>query len=180
MYRYHIKRIIVFLIICGYSCSEEQTGEPPLLSVPPVNLANVDSIIAFGEDLTDQSKNPAFEYILNNSSEVVYACSSGKVGEILQNEGFSDVEIHIKPTSVSEWTLIYDHVKEVMVSKGQFVEAGTILGLVGEGNRTELQLNQFESAMTVAHCPFHYAMESFMEEHLIYSENWCLADTIKP
>lgn len=111
---------------------------------------------------------------------MVYACSSGKVGEFLQNEGFSDVEIHIQPTSVSEWTLIYDHVIEVMVSNGQFVMAGTILGYVGEGNRTELQLNQYEGTKTIVHCPFRYAMESFMEEYLIYSENWCLADTIKP
>lgn len=153
---------------------------PPILSVVPIDLSKITHVIAFGEDLSVTQKNPAFEYVVDNASENVISCMDGYINNIIENTSFSDVEIHIKPSQNSEWIIIYDHVKNVVLTKDDFVNAGDILGLVGEGNRVELQINQGDGASAISHCPFNYATTKFISQHLVVLDTWCYFDTVLP
>lgn len=103
------------------------------------------------------------------------------VKAIVLNEGEpSDYEIHIQPTTTSQWLIIYDHVLEVAILEGNNVMQGDILGKVGLGNRTELQLNKGKGEKTIAYCPLNYGSDAFLEEHLNFMTNWCIEETVIP
>ena len=177
--------ISVLTALLGAFFSSCESGEspdpsPPILSIVPVAIDQTVAIIPFGEDLTPNQKNPAFEYILNSDTIEVIASANGVVTKILNNQGVADFEIHIKPTQSSKWTLIYDHVLEVTVVEGETIEAGDILGKVGVGNRTELQLNSGSGEATLSNCPMDFGTESFVNLHFDYFETWCLTTTVIP
>ena len=164
------------------SCESGQSigPNPPSLSIAPVAIDQTVAIIPFGQDLTPSQKNPAFEYILSNEDAEVVACAKGVVTKIIDNQGIADLEVHIKPIQNSEWIVIYDHVLEVTVMEGESIEAGYVLGKVGVGNRTELQVNRGEGPATLAYCPLDYGTESFVNLHFDYFETWCLTPTVIP
>ena len=169
---------LLFLGLFLISCDKNNDGQerPPTLSTALVDFNKVTHVILFGEDLTATQKNPAFEYIVDNANEEVISCSNGFVEKIIRNTAFSDYEIHIRPSSRSEWIIIYDHVKDINLSEGDNVEPGTLLGIIGEGNRVELQVNQ----NNMAHCPLNFGTTAFVQEHLHFTEDWCLEDTVIP
>ncbi len=171
---------VLVLILTSCEKGEELDRTPPVLSTAPIATEQILSIIPFGEDLTPNQKNPAFEYIVSNADVSVITSLSGTVDKILNNSEFEDKEIRIKPTSNSNWTIFYDHVKDLAISEGDFLEVGDVMGTVGEGNRVELQLNEGDGSETISHCPFNFASEEFINAHLIFSENWCLTDTVLP
>lgn len=170
-----------FTILTLFSCNNDDVNnEPPLLSVPPVALSEVHSTIAFGEALSASKKSPAIEYITNSNNVNVRSASLGKVEKIIMNDGVLDYEIHIRPISGSEWLIIYDHVLDVTISKGDNVQQGAILGKVGVGNRTELQVNKGNGGDAISYCPLNYGTKAFIDEHLAFMDNWCLKETIVP
>lgn len=166
------------LAFIQFSCDKNDGVDdmPPVLSITPIDINSVAHVIPFGEDLSAAQKNPAFEYIVDNANEEVKSCSSGYVDKIIENDGFSDFEIHIKPSSGSEWIIIYDHVKNISLLKGDKVEPETLLGIVGDGNRTELQINKNE----LAYCPLQFRTNEFIQLHNTVSDNWCLLETVVP
>ncbi len=175
--------VIFFLILITFSCKkkDEQPDEtPPVLSVTPVDISAVQSIISFGSDLTPLQKNPAFEYILNNSSVQVRSVCKGYVEKILSNDNFPDYEVWIKMSSNSAWTIIYDHVLNLNISNGDEVNPGDILGIVGTGNRTELQINKIINNKELSYCPFDFGTSEFIQQHKSFTENWCLTETVIP
>lgn len=173
--------LLTGLSVLSISCNKNDIDtSSPQLNVIPVDFSKLESSIAFGQDLSADQKSPAFEYILDNANEEVISCTDGYIDQILDNDGFSDVEIHIKPSLNSEWTIIYDHVKNISFSQGDFIEAGTSLGKVGDGNRTELQLNQGNGKHAIAHCPLDFSTTAFTNAHLNFKEEWCLTKTVTP
>jgi hypothetical protein len=176
--------VVLILVLITYACkkSDEKPDEThPVLSVTPVDISSVTSIIAFGADLTPQQKNPAFEYMVNNSDVQVRAVCKGYIEDIRLNDNVPDYEVWIKMSSNSIYRIIYDHVLNLNVSINDKVNAGDILGTVGTGNRTELQINKISNNNEeLSYCPFDFGTADFIQQHKTFTENWCLTDTVVP
>ncbi|MCX6334753.1 MAG: hypothetical protein NT092_10705 [Bacteroidia bacterium] len=183
-YKYQIvpEILIILLIASGCKKNDEKYDEtPPVLSVLPVDISTVTSIIAFGADLTPVQKNPAFEYIVNNSTVQVRSVCKGYIEEIRLNDNFPDYEVWIKMSSNSIWTIIYDHILNLNISKNNNVIPGDILGTVGTGKRTELQINRIKkNNEELSFCPFDFGTSEFIQQHRLFTEIWCLADSVIP
>jgi hypothetical protein len=184
IHKYKKIPIILILILITSACkkTDEKADEtPPVLSVTPVDISTVTSIIAFGEALTPLQKNPAFEYRLNNSTVLVKSVCKGYIEEIRLNDNFPDYEVWIKMSSNSVWRIIYDHVLNLNIKKGDNVNPGDKLGVVGTGNRTELQINKItNNNKELSYCPFDFGTSEFIQQHKIFTETWCLTDTVIP
>ncbi|HNF10559.1 MAG TPA: hypothetical protein PLC44_03520 [Saprospiraceae bacterium] len=179
----YVAVILISSILINTSCHKDdvkQDETPPILSCTPVALSTVSSFIAFGADLSATQKNPAFEYLVNSDSVHVRISSSGKVERIFLNDNFADYEIWIMPFSNSVYRIIYDHVTGVSVKEGVILNAGEIIGTVGIGNRTELQINKVINKSELAYCPFNFGTKEFIEAHKLISTSWCLQDTVVP
>lgn len=171
----------VFMLIPSCCDKDKPLDEtPPVLSVTPVDIATVTSIIAFGADLTPSQKNPAFEYYVSNSDVQVRSVCQGEVENIMVNSNFPDYEVWIKLSGNSAWRIIYDHVLNPMISVGDEVSPGTILGTVGEGNRTELQINKISEDNELSYCPFDFGTSEFIQQHKVFTEIWCIEETVVP
>ncbi len=182
--KYTIIQIILILILINSACKKKEENfdeTPPVLSVTTVDISTVTSIIPFGADLTPTQKNPAFEYIVNNPAVQVRSVCKGYVEEIMLNNNFPDYEMWIKLSSNSTWRIIYDHVLNLNYSKGDNLNPGDIIGIVGTGNRTELQINKIgNNNEELSYCPFDFGTSEFIAQHKIFTENWCLVDTVVP
>jgi len=146
----------VVLLLSLQSCKRKDSPDetPPVLSVTPVDINTVTSMIPFGADLSNTQKNPAFEYVVNSASVEVRSSCGGYIEDIRLNDNFPDYEIWIRPSKNSVYKLIYDHVLNLTVSLGDNVAAGDILGVVGTGNRTELQINRNSADnLELSYCP---------------------------
>ncbi|HNW56898.1 MAG TPA: M23 family metallopeptidase [Bacteroidales bacterium] len=175
--------ILIFMMaVSGCKKNNDKPDEtPPVFSVTPVDISTVTSFIAFGADLSATQKNPAFEYVVNNSSVQVRSVCRGYIEDIRLNDNFPDYEIWIKTSSNSVYRLIYDHVLNLTVSKGDDVEAGEVLGVVGTGNRTELQINKIgDNNEELSYCPFDFGTSDFIRLHKDLSQTWCLTGTVVP
>jgi hypothetical protein len=83
-------------------------------------------------------------------------------------------------SSNSIWTIIYDHVLSLSISKNDNVNPGDILGIVGTGNRTELQINKIINNEEMSFCPFDFGNSEFIQQHETFTETWCMTDTVIP
>lgn len=184
LYKYQAILVIIVFILITYKCkkNDEKPDEtPPVLSVTPVDISSIISIIAFGADLSSVQKNPAFEYIVNNSSGQVRSVCKGYIEEIRLNDNFPDYEVWIRISSNSVYRIIYDHVLNLNISKDDKVNPGDNLGIVGTGSRTELQINKIgTNNEEVSYCPFDFGTSEFIQQHKIFTETWCLADIVIP
>jgi hypothetical protein len=176
--------VTILFILITFSCKKNDTKldeTPPVLSVTPVDISSVTSMIAFGADLSLVQKNPAFEYIVNNSSGEVRSVCKGYIEDIRLNDNFPDYEVWIKMSSNSAYRIIYDHVLNLNISKGDKVNPGDILGIVGTGNRTELQINKTgTNNEELSYCPFDFGTSEFIDQHKAFAETWCLTDVVTP
>ena len=170
----------VMLITSCCDKDKPQDETPPVLSVTPVDITTVSSIIAFGADLTPGQKNPAFEYYVNNSDVRVRSVCQGEVENIMLNSNFPDYEIWVKLSANSVWRIIYDHVLNLESSVGDKISPGDILGTVGEGNRTELQINKIGEDSELSYCPFDFGTSEFIQQHKAFTEIWCMEKTVVP
>lgn len=109
---------------------------------------------------------PTFEYILDEDANV-YSPIDGVVNSIEYQEGSEDYEIHINPTSDPyQMTAGLDHVLNVVVSEGQTVTAGDIIGnpgtysLDGYG-RVEIEIY----GDNYMHCPFEFFDSTLQAEY---------------
>jgi hypothetical protein len=170
-----------FLLITS-GCDKDKPPDEtdPVLSVTPVDIATVNSIIAFGADLNPGQKNPAFEYYVMHSDVQVRSVCKGEVENIMLNSNFPDYEVWVKLSSNSVWRIIYDHVLNLACSVGDEVSPGDILGTVGEGNRTELQINKISEDSELSYCPFDFGTSEFIQQHKAFTEIWCMEETVVP
>ena len=173
------KVFIVFisiLILTGCD-SDEMDTIPPVISVPPIAIDHIDTFIPFGADLTPTQKNPAIEYFTDQANVSVRSVSEGVVVDIRGNPNIDDYEIWVRPSDLSKWLIIYDHILNIEVSIGDQIAINQTIGTVGVNNRTELQINDNQN---LAYCPLQFGTDSFTQQHLNFSENWCLEETVIP
>lgn len=162
---------------------------PPVLSVPIVDLGSVVVFLPFGAQLDSGVINPTYELRTNDRSLEVHAVTAGVVtGVSARDQG--DFELHIRPSASSDYTVIYDHVRDPRVSVNATVKPGDALGLIGfwspTQGRTELQINR-RGSPDFAVCPRDLGSESFNAAHdaalaatgSSYS-SVCLAATVLP
>ena len=183
LYRYKLIPVVLIFVLIIYACNKNDKPDetPPVLSVTPVDISYVTSIIAFGADLTLTQKNPAFEYIVNSSEVNVRSVCKGYIEEIRLNDNFNDYEVWVKTSSNSIFRIIYDHVLNLNISKNNIVNPGDVLGVVGEGNRTELQINKTNGGNgDLSYCPFDFATSDFIQQHQAFTDTWCLTGTVVP
>ena len=176
-----LKYFFIFALFTSMlSCIMDDT--PPVFSVTPVEMTSVDSVYVFGEEIVPGKINPAFEYYVNSPDVQVRACSGGYVIEIFLNENFPDYEIMIKPSINSAWLIVYDHVRNLNVTEGQYVNPADVLGTVGVGERTELQINDISAGdgNDLSYCPFDFGTADFIQQHTNFTEDWCLTNTVVP
>ena len=170
----------IILVLIGVSCSDDDRlldPSPPVFSVTPVAFDQITSFIAFGEVLTPTQLNPAIEYFSDQADAQIRSASSGVVVDIRMNTNVDDLEVWIRPTPDSKWLIIYDHIIDPEVSIGDQVNVGQHLGSIGVGGRTELQINDDQN---IAHCPLAFGTSDFVQEHIDFSEEWCIAETVVP
>lgn len=104
---------------------------------------------------------PTFEYRTDVNAQV-FAAADGYVQMVSFQSDTGDYEIHTTPTETSQYTVSYDHVKNVTVSEGDTVVAGQVLGKVGTWDetmgRTELMIfGPFgEGGAAITFCPFTF------------------------
>jgi hypothetical protein len=182
LHSYLFPLVFSALILIASGCKKDKPADetPPVLSVTPVDIASVNSIIVFGADLSPNQKNPAFEYYVNNSDVQVRSVCQGEIENIMLNDNFPDYEVWVKLSANSVWRIIYDHVLNLTISVGDKVRAGSILGAVGTGNRTELQINKIGEGSELSYCPFDFATSDFIQQHKAFTEVWCVEETVVP
>lgn len=186
---------------------------PPVFSVAPVDITyqpgtgrygvvdpNSPMMLPFGAILETGVLSPAIEYftILNAN---VRASSEGIVVSARPNPGSrTDFEIHVKPFAQSRYLIVYDHIKNLVISEGDRVAAGTVLGQIGDWDhdtgRIELQINvNQDGSGELSYCPTNFGTAAFnsQNEALLRAANavrvdsgrdpWpavCLVETVAP
>lgn len=176
---YRKKIIALFLLTTILSCNDSDNAElekpdltPPLLVHTPVNMSKVLQAAGFGDG------GICFTYRLATQDEPVMASCAGYIVNVFQNPNYPhrDYEIHIKTSQNSAWLMVYDHVQNVKVKIGDYVESGEVLGTVGDmQNMFELQINN--EVDHYVYCPFHIASQSFIDEH---DSLWSIIGSLHP
>ncbi|TSC62316.1 MAG: Peptidoglycan binding protein [Parcubacteria group bacterium Gr01-1014_48] len=121
---------------------------------------------------------PTFEYRVARDTDVL-AAIDGVITKLFYKDYTKDYGIHIQPSTNSQWILEHDHVSNPLVSLGDTVKAGDILGkagtLGGELGRTEIMLFVGGSTITT-HCPFKYLdpalKDMYREKILRHIKDW--------
>lgn len=194
--------VVSSLAITISGCSSKKKDKtPPVLSESFVDASLTEEFLVFGYELTPGRFNPAYEIVTSTRSAQVFSATSGKVTSVRYNGGSDigqdDYEIFVQPSENSIYTIIYDHVRNVAVSKGSSLTPGTVLGDVGwvgvDQGRVELQINNEDSERAL--CPedlgtpdFNLAFEgalalnnsSFTPGDPEYFSSVCLQETVIP
>lgn len=169
---------LVLIILAAPSCekddgpkvetfweSEKLDETPPVFSSLPLDLNAVIIMISFGGDLPE-TKNPTFEYYTNSSAVKIKAVCGGTVTKVTYNDRFEDYSISIKQKANSAWTIIYDHIKNLIPKAGDVLIAGAELGTIGTGDRVELQINKaVHGNADISVCPLLFGNQAFNDEH---------------
>ena len=161
----------------------------PVFSAPFVSLDQAVSFYAFGVPLPSGVQNPTYEIETADGTAGVFAVSEGRVLDVLPNSQ-GDSTVTVLPFDESVWVLIYDHVRNVRVARGDQLTPGLPLGTVGLLNngrgRTELQINQYVATPVLAYCPSQFGTAEFnagiesVARRLSGNANVCLASTVAP
>lgn len=142
----------------------------PVFSVPFVDQAQALAFYAFGTTLPSGVQNPTWEVETANPETPVYAAADGLVVNVADTSR-GDQAVFILPSENGPWEVAYDHVRDVRVTRGQRVTAGTQLGVTGVlGNgrgRTELQINDMRTQPTLAYCPAQFGTQAFNEAFVV-------------
>lgn len=138
----------------------------PVFSVPFVDQAQALAFYAFGTTLPSGVQNPTWEVETADPLTPVYAAADGLVVNVADTSR-GDQAVFILPSEDGPWEVAYDHVRDVRVTRGQRVTAGTqigVTGVLGNGRgRTELQINNMRTQPTLAYCPAQFGTQAFNE-----------------
>lgn len=128
----------------------------------------------FGDSLSGGRHNPNFEFASLKDGTKAVSAIDGVVTFIKEQSETSDFEVFVQPKDGSAWTVGYDHLVNVTVTKGQTVKAGDVLGEPAEQNngltRFEVQINKDLEGETTHYCPTTFLDEdvkAMVEEKLL-------------
>lgn len=128
----------------------------------------------FGDSLSGGRLNPNFEFSSLKDDTKVVSAIDGVVTFIKEQSETSDFEVFVQPKDGSAWTVGYDHLVNVVVTKDQTVKAGDTLGEPAVQNngltRFEMQINKDVGGETTHYCPtvlLDIDVKSAIEEKLL-------------
>ena len=179
---------------------EKKDETPPILSVPFVDVSKTVLFISFGEVLSKNQENPAYEIHVNSNDAIVFSASAGVIERISSNAEESpgypsqdDFEIFVRPFKNSIYLIIYDHVRNLLpnIIVGAKLTPGDVLGnvgLMGNVGRIELQINKhLDNHQEISLCPkqfgtdaFNNAMEEARTRSIVVPSAVCLKETVIP
>lgn len=111
----------------------------------------------FGESLSGGRINPTFEFASMKKDANVVSAINGIVAFVKEQPETNDYEVFIQPKEGSIWTVGYDHISNIKVTKGQKINAGDVIGNPSIQNnglyRFEIQVNKDTEDKTEHICP---------------------------
>lgn len=106
--------------------------------------------------------------------QVISAVSNGVVKDIIQLNGADDQLIMVTPDDAPNWTIGYEHVRNVMVSRGQRVSIGDSLAQLSPENQTFMPgygktalmvfVDNGGGNVNLSYCPFMLLHESVRQD----------------
>ena len=145
----HCKLVVVLFLIPTVilSCKKANCTDdtPPVLSVPFVDVTKTRMFLPFGIllNMSTGALNPAYEIIMTDTTLNVVASLQFTIERIEKNPApQTDYAVMGKTSSHSKYKIEYDHIVNVAVHEGQVLQPGELIGRIGEGGRTELQINK--------------------------------------
>jgi hypothetical protein len=187
--------ITTFFLFCKKNCTDDT---PPVLSVPFVDVTKTRTLLPFGIllNMSTGALNPAYEIILTDTTLNVVASLQFTVERIEKNPApQTDYAVMGKTSSHSKYKIEYDHIVNVAVHEGQVLQPGDLIGRIGEGGRTELQINKClddrDNGNYDAICPSTFGTTAFnqaFEQARLLSNSrsgrsdttTCVKQTVKP
>jgi len=163
----HYSLLLVALLSCQ---KDEKNPENFTLLVPPVSLSKLKYLTSYN------STKPTLTYWCMDPQEKVLASCEAVVVNILLNENTEpllvDYEIHLQPIGNSDWLIVLDHVKDIIVQKNQLVKAGQQIATVCYNAYVELQVNNNKEGKT--YCPIMVGSDYFKQAHqqAVYYEDF--------
>ncbi len=194
----------VFALLGSGGGSNSEDGDnpppddpPPIFSVAPVDITyqpgtgrygvvdpNSPMMLPFGAILETEVLSPAIEYFTRLNADVRASAGGDVVGVNRNPAPQTDFEIHIKPFAQSRYLVVYDHIKNPTIAQGDRINAGTILGKIGDWDhdtgRIELQINVTqEDRSELSFCPTNFGTAVFNSQHeaLLRAANTVRVDT---
>ncbi|KKR06475.1 MAG: hypothetical protein UT34_C0001G0516 [candidate division WS6 bacterium GW2011_GWF2_39_15] len=111
---------------------------------------------------------PTFEYRTDPNAKV-FVAADGIITDLRFQTDTKDYEIMTSPSARSRYAVIYDHVKNVTLKKGDSVKAGQTLGTAGTWaagiGRVELMVNEYSDEIDSHYCPFKFFDPSLIETY---------------
>jgi hypothetical protein len=142
-----------------YSAETGMSGDIPITAdaLREYDTKGLKGFYVFGEKLEGNRKNPNFEFASLKPNTPIVASIDGIITNVRQQEESGDYEVFLQPTTGSGWTVGYDHLIDVSVSKGDLIRVGDRLGsaaIQGNGQgRFEIQVNYDLNGQTTHYCP---------------------------
>lgn len=116
-------------------------------------------VFLFGQPLPKDvpMPNPNFEFAGVDTPITLISAIDGVVAFIQSQPETRDNEVFLRTKDNSIWTISYDHVTDLQVTKGQLIKVGDVIGKAAVQNngvyRYELQINKEVNGVTTYHCP---------------------------
>lgn len=169
----------------------------PSFTAPFIDLDLALDFMAFGEPLSADHDNVAYEIMMDDDSMEVASVTTGRVERVAYQEDTEDYEVFVQYSD--SWLVLYDHVVDPRVDVGDDIAPGEVLGLVAYfGNRQvgmelvpmgriELQVNYIgQRGPDWAWCPAIFGTPEFNAMHheaLLRTSNQpatCVKQTARP
>jgi hypothetical protein len=140
----------------------------PVFSVPMIDLSKVTEVNPFGALNFAGQPHPALELRTEDRTLDVSAVTAGQVVNRFFNPNEGDFELHTRAAG-SPYLIIYDHIRDPLVSVGSIVSPGTVLGKIGfrgsTQGRVEIQVNREPGSPVLAFCPTFFGTPEFRRAH---------------
>jgi hypothetical protein len=182
--------MVTFLLVgvfCWISCGEEDdpiTAVPPVFSATPVDIAYDPSDSSFGDIMFESPVLTPFGDTIQGDSlhyaayieyytvpdAPVRAVTRGVVDTIIENPPEQgDYEVRVVSLPGANYTVVYDHVVNLLVLQSSPVNPGDTIGRAGTWDermrRTQLTVTVGEGTDRRAYCPLNFGDSSFNEQH---------------
>jgi hypothetical protein len=147
---YKILTGFTIVLLATLQCNKDESPfvispeDPPMITLTVTDLGLVNSIKPYGEEIERYVRRSSLRYLSGNSLAPVISVTSGLVDSVVFNSdaNYSDYRIRIRVSKDSQWYIVYNHVAEVSVKKGDVITNGKILGRVGTGDLVDLQVSR--------------------------------------
>jgi len=182
-----ISMLFLLTLLGWISCGGEDdpiTAVPPVFSVTPVDIECDPAHSSCGDIMFVSPVLTPFGAVIQGDSAYfssyfeyytipdapVRAVTHGVVDTIIENPlEQGDYEIRVVSLPGADYTVVYDHVVNLLVLQASLVDPGDTIGRAGTWNetmrRTQLLVTVGEGTDRRAYCPLNFGNSSFVEHH---------------